>query len=218
MVFVDGAFVGEQWDGEHSAGDVSVSVSVSASLGAGAHSLSVVSSSLGISNGIANGQPASAQDMKGIVGAHSVWVGGADVTQGGWAHWVGRTGEALAVAGGGMHSVAWTAPADASQPMTWFRTAFATPSEAHEADGQGVILIDIGASGGGMRRGHWWLNGRDMGHYNEVALGGLMVQRYYFVPNDYLAADAPNTLLFAEEREGAKVDGVSVVYSTFVVP
>ena len=82
-----------------------------------------------------------------------------------------------------------------------------------------MILLDIGANGSGMRRGHWWLNGRDMGHYNDVALGGLMVQRYYFVPNDYLmAGGANNTLLFADEREGAKVDGVSVMYSTFVVP
>merc|ERR1719334_3002584 len=59
VVFIDGEYVGSQFDGNHGAGALSVDIAVSGSLSADTHSLSVISSSLGIANGMQNEQPAS---------------------------------------------------------------------------------------------------------------------------------------------------------------
>eukprot|EP01084_Bolivina_argentea_P042689 78697_1 len=171
LIYIDDKFAGQAWDGEHSMGAKAFDISIG-SVSSGKHTITIISSSLGIHNGIANQQPSSAQDMKGIVGA--VKIGSMDITDNNWNHWIGRSGEILNVAGTGMNKVTWKSPPDASSGLTWFKTTFKTPDQAN--DSNGVVLVDIGSSGSGMKRGHWWLNGRDMGHYNNVILSNLMVQ------------------------------------------
>lgn len=116
--------------------------------------------------------------------------------------------------------------------MTWYRTSFKTPDLSLFFDKDilndkntitGVLLMDIGANGQGMQRGHWWLNGRDMGHYNNVIQSSnkIMVQQYYFIPLDYLETIVNNTLVFQEEipfENQTRWTEVNVVYSTFVIP
>merc|ERR1712129_383850 len=214
MVYLDGTLIGEAWDGEHSANSKSYSIEIEQVM-KGEHTLSIVSSSLGIHNGISNQQPSSAQDKKGITG--KVKLASMDLTSNGWNHWIGRSGERLDVATKGMDKVKWTQPMQTSEGMTWYKTDFVTPSEVSNDDG--VILIDIGGKGEGMKRGHWWLNGMDMGHYNNVIMSGNMVQQYYFIPTDYFIADGgQNTLIFAEELANPTPLNVNIVFSTFVVP
>ena len=124
----------------------------------------------------------------------------------------------------------WNSPAVTSNGMTWYRTTFNSPdvemfyNNGKESDGvSGVILLDIGSGGKGMQRGHWWLNGRDMGHYNNVIQSnGFMVQQYYFIPLDYLTSNqGSNTLVFEEElpiTSGNDISNIRIVYSTFVIP
>ena len=43
--------------------------------------------------------------------------------------------------------------------------------------------MDIGANNGGMR-GHFYLNGVDLGRYWGIDQGGSPVQRFYYLPVD----------------------------------
>jgi len=213
LIYLDDKFVGNVWDGEHSANNKKYTIDIG-SIVAAKHTLSIVSSSLGIHNGISNQQPSSAQDMKGF---NQLIMGQMNLTMNKWNHWIGRSGEILNVATNGMNNVQWTKPVVTSQAMTWYKTMFKTPNDISKNDG--VILIDIGANGDGMKRGHWWLNGMDMGHYNNVILSNNMVQQFYFIPKDYFAANGgQNTLIFAEELNDPKPSNVKIVFSTFVIP
>ena len=130
---------------------------------------------------------------------------------------MGLTGEQLDIYGNGINKVTWNNPPNLNAGMTWFKTTFDTPN-SNILD-QGVILIDIGANSVGVNRGHFYINGYDMGHYNNIQHGGLMVQQYYFVPKSYLTANGgSNTLLFFEEYPNTTTSNIAVVSSTVVVP
>ena len=203
--------------------------------------ITILSCNLGISTTVTNEQGPDSQDKKGITG--KIWLYDItdskiidDYTNSGWYHWIGTTGEVLNITGAGSGKIKWNNPAVTSNPMTWYRTSFITPDiqlfndpdeNANENESiTGVLLLDIGSGGKGMQRGHWWLNGRDMGHYNNVVQSnGIMVQQYYFIPLDYLVSNsngANNTLVFEEElpisSDGNDVSNVRIVYSTFVIP
>lgn len=142
-----------------------------------------------------------------------------------------------------MNKVKWTNPANTSNAMTWYRTTFSTPDISmfgivmDENDNilsqiSGSFLLDIGNNQKGFQRGHFWLNGIDMGHYNSVIQQPsdgtiVMSQRYYYIPIDYLApygsTNSQNVLIFEEELclDDAGVnnfDYVNLVYSTVVIP
>ena len=118
-----------------------------------------------------------------------------------------------------MSKVTWKSSDTTDTGMTWFKTTFNTPS-ASVLDG-GVILMDIGANPTGITRGHFYINGMDMGHYNNVEQGGIMVQRYYFIPKDYLTPNGgSNSFVIMEEYAGNAnaLSSINIVSSTVVVP
>ena len=216
--------------------------------------LTIISSSLGISNGIEPQGGSNAQDKKGIVGQVRLYSTSKnktidDYTYNGWTHWIGTTGENLNVTGNGENSVKWNHPEKSDKGMTWYRTYFETPDISlfynygtgdREGEGEGegegevtgVFLLDIGKNGKGFQRGHWWLNGKDMGHYNSAIQDlnnneKVMVQEYYYIPLDYLLAqddNGMNQLVFQEELpltgsgNNFDISSINLVYSTFEVP
>eukprot|EP01084_Bolivina_argentea_P198646 340099_1 len=215
IVYIDNMYIGQAWDGSHSMGNKNFDIKMSSNINGGEHSISIISSSLGIHNGIANQQPASAQDMKGIVG--TVKIGTMDITKNNWSHYIGKTGERLNVASSGINKIIWKSPADTTKATTWYKTTFNTPNDVN--DNTGSILLDIGANGAGFKRGHYWFNGRDMGHYNNVILSNMMVQQYYFIPNDYFTPNkGVNTIIFADELPNVNPSKINIVFSTMVVP
>ena len=135
--------------------------------------------------------------------------------------------------GAGGTSISWTNPAVTTNSMSWYRTYFVTPElsmfyDEKTGENTGVFLLDIGANGMGLQRGHWWLNGIDMGHYNSAIENNgenTMVQEYYFIPLDALLSfdnNGMNVLVFEEElpltESGVDIRNVNLVYSTFVIP
>jgi len=225
MVYIDDAYIGQTYDYEHTSKTIQMSVSMNTAISKGEHVLTVISSSLGVDNyhGIRPGMTPDECDKKGLTGNVTVVDGNSkvDVTANGWMQYIGLTGERLEVYGSGQNKVQWTTPPATSKGMTWFKTTFATPSES-VLDG-GVILVDIGAESGGVNRGHFYVNGYDMGHYNNDEVNAVMVQQFYFVPTDYLTANSGvNTLLFMDEwdndGDGRDLKEINIVSSTMVVP
>eukprot|EP00484_Ammonia_sp_Unknown_P001093 CAMPEP_0197021954 /NCGR_PEP_ID=MMETSP1384-20130603/2836_1 /TAXON_ID=29189 /ORGANISM="Ammonia sp." /LENGTH=773 /DNA_ID=CAMNT_0042449895 /DNA_START=51 /DNA_END=2372 /DNA_ORIENTATION=- len=229
VVYIDGEYMASTANYEHASKTVQLSVSIGSSdaVSKGDHVLTVISSSLGIDNAMQAEAPPDAMDKKGLTGNVSISdtnSGGHTVlnlTAIGWTHYIGLTGERLQVYGSGENKVNWTSPAEQSRQMTWFKTTFKTPSQS-VLDG-GVILVDIGDSSQGVNRGHFYVNGYDMGHFNDVEQNGLMVQQFYFVPTDYLTANSGvNTLLFMDEwdndGDGRDLKEINIVSSTMVVP
>ena len=105
---------------------------------------------------------------------------------------------------------------------TWYKTTFFINST--NIFNEGVILIDIGCCNKGMNRGHFYINGINMGHYNIVGYyqentnNYYSVQRYYFVPNDLINIQSENVLIFDEDFEQIDVKQVKIVLSNVVVP
>ena len=143
-----------------------------------------------------------------------------DITNSGWHHWIGLTGETLNIFGDGMDRVKWNEYPMSGMKIpatTWFKTEFKSPSDKElEA---GVILIDIGENG--VSRGHFYINGHDMGHYNNHQMKDEMIQRFYFVPTDCLQPNGGmNSLLFFQEyvdSDDADVRNIAIVSSTVTV-
>ena len=52
-----------------------------------------------------------------------------------------------------------------------------------QADANGTLVLDIGSSNANMR-GHYYLNGVDLGRVWGIAQGGAPVQQYYYLPVD----------------------------------
>ena len=139
------------------------------------------------------------------------------LTDNGWSQYMGLTGEVLNIYGTGMNKVTWSSTPSTDTGLTWYKTSFNTPSQS-DLD-KGVILIDIGENAMGLNRGHFYLNGIDMGHYNNVQQGGIMVQQYYFIPKDYLTPNGEsNTFVIVEEFANSTLSNINIVSSTVVVP
>ncbi|ETO29917.1 beta-galactosidase [Reticulomyxa filosa] len=232
MLYIDNYFINDTFNYDHDAGTVNMSINLKGQsqwLTNGSHVITILSSSQGIHNLLSNQQGPDAQDKKGLVGdiiliqVYSTnngqyLVREYNLTQLAWYQWIGLTGENLQVAGAGMSKVQWTSSVVASNAMTWYKTTFSIPESAQE---EGVLLIDIGTpTSPGLRRGHFWLNGKDMGHYNNVILDELTVQRYYFVAYDdvNLGTNTNNTLIFAEELPDVALSNFNVVISNVVIP
>ncbi|ETO22633.1 beta-galactosidase, partial [Reticulomyxa filosa] len=211
LVFIDNVFVAQSFNYDHGQGSVFAQADTSKANDllqnntSHKHVLTILSSSLGVDNGINNMQGPQAQD-KGLVGSVLLTLHFNDnhravysLTNQSWSHWIGSTGENLQV-----HFF-----------FFFFGdiviTTFSIPDNVKS---EGVLLIDIGSQTfPGMRRGHFWLNGLDMGHYNNIILGDLPVQRYYFVPYDYvnIGANSINSLVFAEELPNVNPQNINIV-------
>eukprot|EP01084_Bolivina_argentea_P195532 335405_1 len=229
-VFIDDIYIGQAWDGHHGALDLPFSVDIYYNIinETKDYILTIISSSLGIDNddfqGVKTGFGPDEQDKKGIVGyvqfltviddKKPALI--MDLTNLTWTHWIGLTGEELQITGNGVNN--WNKNVDTSNAYTWYKTEFMTPIVP---DGY-VLLIDIGGVNNiGFNRGHIWLNGIDLGHYNNAVQQNLMVQQYYFIPKDYLMNNNTkqnNILIFMDEFANSNVENCNIVLSTMVVP
>ena len=220
IVYIDDQYIGTTADYEHSAGSLNMTVTMNMAMASGSHILTVISSSLGVSNGMPPGATPDNCDQKGLTGFVEILDKSGklvvDLSSNGWTHYIGLTGEVLDIYGDGMNKVTWKSP-EPDVSMVWYKTTFDTPSE-DVLDG-GVILMDIGKDSSGINRGHFYVNGMDLGHYNNVQQNGYMVQQLYFIPKDYLMASGKsNTLVFVEEFANTTLSNINIVSSTVVVP
>jgi hypothetical protein len=68
-------------------------------------------------------------------------------------------------------------------PLTWAEVQFTLAQK----DVASALVLDIGSNNGGMR-GHFYLNGVDLGRLWGIAQGGATVQQYYYLPVDVVRA------------------------------
>jgi hypothetical protein len=210
--------------------------------GSAAFTLTIVAESLGLDNGhgawVVNG---TSFTMKGIVSGVSL--NGVDITYGStWTMRSGLIGEALAVfSAQGAANVTWTpVPATApvaGAPLTWYRAFFTAPSNLTSMllpQGQNStsvttatprtpspevlasLLFDIG-DGQFLGRGHFYLNGFDLGRYWSI-LGYNTTspsQRYYFLPADLLVPEVEggNTITLVDVLPTADLSQAQLVLS-----
>ena len=104
-VWFNDEFMGTDWNGAHGSGQVNFSVditNVTTNCGSSSCVLTILSSNLGISNGISNQEGSDSQDKKGLTGR--LWLYDSsdkkivdEYSSSGWNHWIGSTGEVLNV-------------------------------------------------------------------------------------------------------------------------
>jgi len=199
VAFVDGAFQIAQDD--HSHADGTNVLNMNLQLTPGPHSLTLLSSSLGIDNGMG---VASGGKQKGIVGP--VLVGDLNITNSAWIMRPFLVGELKEIfTPEGASNVNWT-NAVPSIPITWFQTEFATPTAP--ADRYSVLL-----NATGMGRGHFYVNGHNLGRYWLIDGGTAPSQSLYNMPIDYLAPAGHKNLLTLFEELGGSPSALSVVTS-----
>ena len=165
---------------------------------AGSHTLSLLSSSLGIENGMGSGEIPYRNHWKGVKAGGKVHVGSLDITTA--STWTLRpylTGEFLDLPSATGHSsVPWSSEwaAATGMPLTWYYAQF----PAVQTPGSGVysVLIDMT----GFTRGHAFVNGHDIGRYWLIAgSDGQPTQQLYHIPPDWLVQGGMNTLTVLEE-------------------
>ncbi len=64
-------------------------------------------------------------------------------------------------------------------PVTWAEVQFTLSP----ADVNTTLVLDIGSNNGNLR-GHFYLNGIDLGRVWGIAQGDAPVQQYYYLPVD----------------------------------
>ena len=214
-IFVNGGLVGTTYDATHSYGSKAYSIDLDAAAFGGqtedqsTWSLAILSTSIGMHSHVTS----RALDFKGITG--SVALGGTDITRpaGGWSHVVGLRGELLGARLGNT-SLGWSAAAcgaDASPPLTWRKATFELDA-APIANRSVSVMLDVS----GMSRGHFYLNGHDLGKFWTVGSKRKgPTQRYYQLPSSLLqSSPATNLVVLADEMGAQDPSGVRVVLST----
>jgi len=191
MLFVDGQLAGSCDNHDHTEGNLTLKISnVGRFFTRGTHQIAILSESFGFNNGMSAG---STRKFKGITG--SVMLGTRNLTIGSWVMRPALVGEVLQVfTTKGASRVSWSTEwqSAAGKPVTWFQTAFTKPDLA---SGE-VLLLDTT----GMGRGHFYLNGRDMGRYWMIDMNdgsGKPIQHLYLIPLDWLVS-GPNLLTLGE--------------------
>jgi hypothetical protein len=153
---------------------------------------------------------------KGIVG--KVTWAGKDIahTSSSWAHHAGLQGEhaglpagaPAGIAGLGWAPVAPAAATVASRALTWFKAGFDDPRPGAPANSS--LLLDIR----GLSRGHFYINGHDLGKYWSIADNKqALVQRYYYIPADVLVT-GQNALVLIDEDGAPSLKDVQIVYGS----
>eukprot|EP01084_Bolivina_argentea_P195535 335410_1 len=231
-IYFDSSYVGEVWNGYHTPiTTVNYSLKIQAKYinrSLSIHSLLIVSTSLGIESQAKPELDERYMDQKGIAGSIGA-VGTVelydsetnklivDLTKNQWIHYIGLYGEILGIQNDiNGNKVKWTTPPITTNPATWYKTEFMMNSTQL----QDVILLDIGENPKGLNRGHFYLNGYDMGYYNDVIQQNttVMVQRYYFIPKDFINTNSQNLLIFADELPNATLSNIQIVRSTVIIP
>ena len=201
VVLWDGKMVGEWSNGEHQGSSQTAiielepqSPSFNTTDRGQTHVLEILSSSIGISNGVSK----AAKATKGITG--KVILDDEDITVGIWNHQVGLSGEFLSVFSNGSSNVTWT---DVTQdvlgkPLVWFRVTFVMPSVLVPH----VTLFDAT----GLTRGFAYMNGKSIGRYWPTT----GVQALYHIPPDYLQS-GNNVLTLVEEVGATDLSTIGIV-------
>jgi hypothetical protein len=216
LVLINGDYKGQTVDTRKTNEDTTLSLNFQlANLSSKTINVTLVSASLGIENDFNNQQGPEAQDKKGIVG--SVKLNG-NTLSGPWWHRPQLNGEKLQIfTPEKTNVVAWSSvPAASSIPaFTWFRSKFDRPSDMKSND---VILLQFASEGFTENsRGHFYLNGFDLGRYYGVSVNSKKVQSNYFIPND-LIQDKDNLFVYIDEAGSTHPSLISFVSTHMEVP
>ena len=183
LVFVDDSFVGAAEDHSHIfEGNLTMAIEIG-QLSSGQHKLSILSESMGYSNLVGRfGNSGTGPKFKGISGQvflfHEKTAKNISLVDGReWRSFPGLHGEKELE-----ETNLELTPSNNSRPI-WSSALFHSPD--FDPAFQSLFLqITIG-------RGHFWLNGRDLGRYWDITQGDTskFSQEYYLLPVDYLRTD-----------------------------
>ena len=157
MLYIDGVFDTSFENHEHDDRNITFNATSTLTLTAGSHTLTILSSTLGVDNGMSVG---STGKLKGIVG--SVKIGPLDLTNQPWSMRPYLAGEVSQIfTPTGSRTVSWTSLnsfAGDFSAGTWFQTSFQVPlpSTAYFS-----VLMDLTFMG----RGEAYINGNSIGRY-----------------------------------------------------
>ena len=205
LVFINEQFEGAIDNHEDSAGNIWVTLKIKSN--DKLLRLTILSVSLGLCNVLGP----KFVEQKGIVG--KVFIHGADITNQNWLHRPKLTGEMLQVyTDDGSKQVNWDADYTkyANVPLTWFKTTFTVEKYSEDYS----LLLHLV----GFGRGHFYVNGIDLGRYWLIELDGQPVQEYYFIPPDMVKYDGqPNLLVIGEELGAPDPSKATLVISAMMV-
>ena len=203
LIFINDRFCGATDNHDHSAGNVTMAVPVDLPDGDKPFNLTILSVSLGLHNGI----PPGFTEQKGIVG--KVSVNGSDITTAKWLHRPGLSGEIMEVfTKDGSNKVDWDSDLSkyVNTSLTWYKTSFTVKQYSTDYS----LLLNLQ----GFGRGHYYVNGVDLGRYWLIIEGGQFVQEYYFIPPDLVNYNGPNLLVIGEELGASDPTKATLVLST----
>eukprot|EP00823_Brevimastigomonas_motovehiculus_P001192 TRINITY_DN11711_c0_g1_i1.p1 TRINITY_DN11711_c0_g1~~TRINITY_DN11711_c0_g1_i1.p1 ORF type:complete len:759 (+),score=144.26 TRINITY_DN11711_c0_g1_i1:32-2308(+) len=177
LIYIDGIYQGEMVNHLHSDRLIALTHSVEVTK-AGKHSLTILSASLGISNGMT---PGSGAKEKGILGSVSLDL---ELLSGQWKMRPFLSGELFHImTDDGAKNVTWNQEwkSFTGHPATWYQTFFPSPTLPPAPS---ALLLEAA----GMWRGRFWLNGKDLGRYYLINGKDTTepTQLYYHIPPDYL--------------------------------
>jgi hypothetical protein len=207
LAFVDDKFVGWADDHKHAEGNVTLNMTLG-HLSRGPHKLSLLSESLGYFNLIGRWGASTKAKPKGLTGdvvmfSPNLGRNVSLVDGRTWRSLAGLHGERL------VHDKKYLAENLnlGRYPCSWTSIYFDTPRYDPTIQG---LLLDISTG-----RGHFWLNGRDLGRYWNITRGGTdeLSQRYYFLPNDYLYKSGRLNELVFFDAFGGDLSEASLVLS-----
>ncbi|GMF33126.1 unnamed protein product [Phytophthora lilii] len=217
IAFVDGWLIGERnlaYPGGNCSKEFKFHLPANTDLNR-QHELKLVSVSLGIYSLGSN-------HSKGLTG--SVRVGDVDLTNAHtWTMYPSLVGEQLEIyRRRWLDSVPWIPVPSVTndefssgrQLMSWYQTSFSyptfeMPTVPRSGESQSSILLDCI----GLTRGRAYINGHDLGRYWLINDEGDFVQRYYYVPQDWLHKHEDNLLVVFDELRGT-VASVRLVSSS----
>ena len=205
LVFINEHFCGATDNHEHAAGDVTMSIPVDLPDDDKPFKLTILSVSLGLHNAI----PPGFIERKGIVG--NVFVNDVDITFSKWLHRPGLDGEIMEVfTKEGSSKVKWDSDVSkyVNTSLTWYKTSFTVKQYSTDYS----LLLNLQ----GFGRGHYYVNGVDLGRYWLITVDGQFVQEYYFIPPDIVNYDGPNLLVIGEELGAPDPSKATLVLSTMI--
>ena len=205
LVFINGRFQGAADNHDHISNDITMGVGLLSPINV-PFNLTILSVSLGLDNGVFPGFV----EKKGIVG--NVYIGETKISNTEWLHRPKLTGEIQQVyTSEGSQKISWDSDISGylNVPLTWFKTTFTIAPYTSEYS----LLLKLA----GFTRGHYYVNGVDLGRYWLIEHEGKQVQEYYFVPPDIVNYNGPNLLVIGEELGASDPTKAILVLSTMTV-
>jgi len=130
----------------------------------------------------------SGQKVKGILG--TITLGSINLESNSWIMRPYLVGELNNVySSSGTNKVTWSTDYKSGGPLTWYQTTITKPSVP-----KGAALL---LSGIGLNRGHYYINGYDLGRYWMILRNdgsNTPTQTYYTIPQDLLSENGQNLL------------------------